>query len=186
MKLSLKKSTFTLILIVIALIVYSIESALPPLVPGIAGARLGLSNVFVLYSLYALGWQSALWVVIARSILGPLITGAPISMFFSISGSLFSLFTMIVIKKAGRDKIGLVGVSVCGSLMHSFGQMLMAYLFTKTALILTYFPVMAAISVPCGIITGVAAGWVLKITRSVQLKNKSKKHKNKVQPERII
>ncbi|MCK5129717.1 MAG: Gx transporter family protein [Clostridiales bacterium] len=170
MKLSLKKSTYTAILIAMALIIYVIESALPPLIPGIAGARLGLANIFVVYALYALGWQSALWVVLIKSILGPLLSGMPTGVFFSMSGSILSLLMMILIVKYTNNKVGIISVSVLGSLMHNVGQFAIAVLFTGTISIVSYFPILSAISVPCGIIVGLVCAWILKLTQNITLK----------------
>jgi uncharacterized membrane protein len=56
--------------------------------------------------------------------------------------------------------------------MHNAGQAVIAALFTSAAAVSVYFPVLALISVPCGIITGVAADRLLKITRNITIKNK--------------
>ena len=170
MKLSLRKSTYTSLLIAFALVIYIVESALPPLIPGVAGARLGLSNIFVLYALYALGWQSAFWVILIKSLFGPILSGTPTGIFFSLVGSGLSLATMIFLKNLLNSKIGIVGVSVVGSLMHNVGQFIVAIIFTSTISISTYFPILASISVPCGIITAVSCSGILKLTESITLK----------------
>lgn len=177
MKLSLKKSTYTALLITMALIIYIIESSLPPLIPGVAGARLGLTNIFVLYALYALGWQSALWIIIIKSLLGPIFSGMPTGIFFSLAGSILSLSTMILLKIFSNNKVGLLGISVSGALMHNVGQIIVAIIFTGTFSIITYFPILAIISVPCGIIIGLLCTWILKLTQNISLKKSNIIHK---------
>jgi len=170
---TLNKKTYISLLIALSLIMYVVESSLPPLIIGVAGARLGLSNIFVLYALYALGWQSAIWVLLIKSFLGPLLVGAPTAIFFSLSGGMLSLSAMSLIKQLTHDEVRLIGVSIIGAFMHNIGQIIIAMVFTKTVSIIIYFPYLALISVPCGIITGTAAGWILKLTQNIGIKNKS-------------
>ena len=172
MKLSLRKTTFIALLAAFSLITYFIESLLPPLIPAVSGARLGLSNIFILYALYAFGWLPAAILALIKSFLGPIFAGAPTGIFFSLAGSILSLATMALLKNVAKVRFGVAGISVAGSLMHNIGQAVIAALFTSTAAVAIYFPVLALISVPCGIITGVAADRLLKITRNINLKNK--------------
>lgn len=171
MKLSLRKTTFIALLAAFSLITYFIESMLPPLVPAVSGARLGLSNIFILYALYAFGWLPAALIALIKSLLGPIFAGAPTGIFFSLAGSALSLAAMALLKNISKIRFGVVGISVAGSLMHNAGQAVIAALFTSTAAVLIYFPLLALISVPCGIITGVAADRLLKITRNITLKS---------------
>jgi len=181
MKPTLKKTAFIALLAALSLITYFIESLLPPLIPAVAGARLGLSNIFILYALYAFGWRSALFVVLIKSLLGPLFAGAPTGIFFSLAGSFMSLSTMIILKKTFKGKFGLVGISVAGALMHNVGQMIIAIIFTSTISIAAHFPVLAMISVPCGIITGIASDRLLKVTQNISIKyKKTKKRRNTI------
>ena len=175
MKLSLRKTTFIALLAAFSLITYFIESLLPPLIPAISGARLGISNIFILYALYAFGWPSALMVAVIKSLLGPLLAGAPTAMFFSLSGTALSLVTMTVLKNVFKGRFGLPGISVAGALMHNAGQMIMAMIFTSSPFIAAYFPALAMIAVPCGIITGVAADRLLKATHNIALKQNNRK-----------
>ncbi len=174
MKLSLRKSTYISLLAALCLISYFIESSLPPLIPTISGARLGISNIFIIYALYAFGWQYAAIIALIKSILGPIFAGAPTGIFFSLAGSLLSLSSMAIIKTCLKNKVGVIGVSVIGSLFHNIGQMIIAMLFTSTGFIILYFPILSMISVPCGIIIGIASDRLLKITNGISIKNKKK------------
>jgi heptaprenyl diphosphate synthase len=170
MKFAIKKSTFIFLLIILSLVFYIGESALSPLVPTISAARLGLSYIFILYALYSLGPKAALTVVLFKSILGPLLSGTPTSIVFSLFASSLSFITMFLVKKHSRNKIGLIGVSVCGSFMHNVGLILFATIITNNISVLSYFPTLGAISAVCGIITGIAATGLLKITQNIYLK----------------
>ncbi len=178
MKISLRKSTFTIILIVLSLTVYLLESSLPPIFPGVAGARLGLSNVFIIYALYALGWQSALWVVVFKTIFGPILAGTPTGLFFSIVGSILSFTTMVLVKNQSKVKFGLIGVSILGSIAHTIGHFIIAIIFVSSFSIISYFPILAIVSVVCGIIVGLICAGILKLTQDIKLKNKLKTRRN--------
>ena len=178
-KIALRKTTFIALLTAFSLITYFIESLLPPLIPAVSGARLGLSNIFILYALYALGWREALFVVIMKSILGPIFAGYPAGMFFSIGGSMLSLTTMALLKHFAPNRFGIIGISVAGAFMHNAGQTIIAILFTATAAVALQFPILAIIAVPCGIITGIAADRLLKVTANISLKNKKKSVRRK-------
>ena len=178
-KIAVKKNTFIALLTAFSLITYFIESLLPPLIPAVSGARLGLSNIFILYALYALGWREALFVVIMKSILGPIFAGYPAGMFFSVGGSILSLTTMSLLKYFTSNKFGIIGVSVAGALMHNLGQTIIAILFTSTITVALQFPMLAIVALPCGIITGVAADRLLKVTANISLKNKKKSVRRK-------
>jgi heptaprenyl diphosphate synthase len=177
---ALKRTTFLALLMAFSLITYFIESLLPPLVPAVSGARLGLSNIFILYALYAFGWKDAMFVALVKSFLGPIFAGAPTGIFFALGGSILSLSTMVLLKNMSGIKFGLVGVSVAGSLLHNVGQMAIAVLFTSTVSIVLYFPVLALVSIPCGIITGIAADRLLKVTENISLKPKKKSKRRKL------
>jgi heptaprenyl diphosphate synthase len=178
-KAALTKTTFISLLIAFSLITYFIESLLPPLIPGVSGARLGLSNIFILYALYAFGWKDAVFIAVIKSILGPIFAGYPAGMFFAIGGSILSLTTMALIKGFASKRFGLIGVSIAGAVMHNAGQVMIAMLFTSTAAVGLQFPILAIVAVPCGIITGIAADRLLKITSSISLKNKKKSVRRK-------
>ncbi len=162
-----RRITLQAILLSLTLIIYVIESALPPLLPGVSGVRLGLSNVFILYTLCVLGISPAVWLMIAKCILGPIFAGAPTAIFYSLAGGILSLMTMIVMKKIFCDKIGLVGISVTGAIMHNVGQLLMAALLTSTGAIFIYLPTMTAMSILTGIVTGLLTGAIIRITRRI-------------------
>ena len=162
-----RKLTRQALLLALSLIIYVVETALPPLLPGVPGVRLGLSNVFVLYALWVMGISPAVWIMVLKSILGPIFSGAPTAMFYALAGGGASLAVMIVLKRVLRDRIGLAGISVAGALCHNAAQIAVAALFTSTAAIFSYLPVLAAMSVPTGIFTGLLAAGIARMTKSL-------------------
>ena len=77
-----RKLVFSAILSAAALVSFLIESLFPPLF--IPGARLGISNVFVLFAVIYIGVKEGFAVLIIKILLGSLFTG-------NISAALYSL-----------------------------------------------------------------------------------------------
>jgi heptaprenyl diphosphate synthase len=61
-------------LLALGIVVYVLEGFFPPLVP-VPGAKLGLSNIVVLFAMLFLGYGSGIFLAIARSILGSFLAG---------------------------------------------------------------------------------------------------------------
>jgi heptaprenyl diphosphate synthase len=151
----------TALLIVFALITYVMESAVPPLVPGMAGARLGLANVFVLYALLALGPGPAIALVVFKGLLGPVLAGSPVGIYYSLAGGALALTAMAVLKKSAG--FGIAAISAAGAFFHNLGQCILASILLGAPSVLLSFPAMAALSVPLGIITGLLCAAVIRV-----------------------
>ena len=72
----LRKLTLTAVLTAAALVMFVLESQLPPLT-AIPGIKPGLSNIFTLFAMQALGPGWALGVLLVRVTLGCVITAPP-------------------------------------------------------------------------------------------------------------
>lgn len=107
------------LLIALAFIFSYIESVLVIPVP-VPGIKLGLANVVVVVALYQMGNLSAVFVSVIRVLLTGLTFGNPNMMLYSLAGCSLSLLVMILLKKTGR--IGILGVSLAGGVMHNLGQ----------------------------------------------------------------
>ena len=83
----LRKLTLTAVWAAAALVMFVLESQLPPLT-AIPGIKPGLSNIFTLFAMLALvpGW--ALGVLLVRVTLGCIITGQGLALFYSLAGGL--------------------------------------------------------------------------------------------------
>lgn len=150
----------TALLLAFALITYAIESAVPPLVPGMMGARLGLANVFILYALFTMGAGPAIAIMLLKGILAPILVGSPTGIFYSLAGGALALAAMIFVKK--RWSFGIAGISVTGAFFHNLGQLIAASLLLGSGSVFYAFPQMAALSVPIGIFTGLLCAGLIK------------------------
>lgn len=138
-------------LLAFALILGYVESLLP-LPFGIPGMKLGLPNLAVLLVLYLFGGKEALAVNLARVVLSGFLFGNLSSVLYSLSGALFSFFTMSICKKV--KGLSVTGVSVAGGCAHNLAQAVVAVLVTSTGQILYYLPPL----IVCGSLTGFGLG----------------------------
>ena len=81
--LATKKLTTLSLLSAIALALYAVESALPPIVP-IPGIKLGLANIITLVVLWKYSAKDAFFVLLVRILLATLFFGQVISLLYSL------------------------------------------------------------------------------------------------------
>ena len=159
----LKKVVRLSMLISLSVVISIIESYVPIFNNVIPGLRLGLANIIILFVLYKYSFKDSLYVSFVRVILVGLLRTGLFSMnfFFSLSGALFSILFMYLVKKI--KKFSVVGVSIIGSITHSIGQIIVAILLLKNENILYYLPYLLVFSIPTGIVTGLIAKKLLNI-----------------------
>lgn len=149
-----KKLATCSILLALALVLSFFESTVFPSVLPLPGVKLGLSNIVTLFSLYALGCIPCAVILILRCIVASFFGGGLTALFFSLTGGVLALITMMLIKSFGAFSI--YGVSISGSAAHSIGQILAAALIFGSSSIFMYLPVMLFAS----LFTGVAIAFV--------------------------
>lgn len=138
------------LLAALALTLSVLEGMLPP-VPGMPpGAKLGLSNVVMMYAAGTLGLPWALALAVIKGGFALLTRGAAAGM-MSIAGGLLSTVCAWALLRWSRAGLALVGV--CGALCHNAGQLLAALTLTGPA-VLGYGPVLALASLGSGLVTG--------------------------------
>ena len=143
---------------VIALVIFAVESKIPPPLP-LPGIKLGLANVVNLFMLF-LGerWKprDVFMVFLTRVLLAAFITGQGMSLIYSITGGVFAITAMIAVKK----KLPIPAVSVAGAIAHNLGQISAAALVLGSGNVFLYLPVLAAGGIISGLLTGFAV-WTL-------------------------
>lgn len=160
--------TYLAVLITFAVVIHTVEAALPLPMP-VPGVRLGLANIITLLTLILFGLRSGLLVSILRSILGSLFVGGLFGFGFwlSVTAGLVSCLAMafmLLLNKKGL--VSLISVSVIGAAVHNLTQLSMASLIiASTALLKGYLPLLLLLSVPTGIFTGLAAYYLEGVTK---------------------
>lgn len=143
------------LLLSLALIIWTVEATLPaPL--AVPGAKLGLANVIILWTLVSMGMGEALLVNLLRTFLGSLLIGSflSVSFFLSLAGGTASALVMGVLWTYARRWVSLLGISVTGAFFHNLVQVITAAFLIGHRGILVYLPVLLAVALPTGLLVG--------------------------------
>lgn len=151
MNIRLRKIALCGVITSFALIAFILEGLLPPLF--LPGARLGLSNAFILLVALLCGWQYAFASLIIKIVLGSIFAGNISSIMYSLPAGLFSL-TLQIILIFVLNRFSIVSVSVFGAVVNSTIQNLVFCLVTGSLEYLYYLPYLALISVFSGALVG--------------------------------
>lgn len=157
--LSLKKLALCGLLSALSLITFLIENLFPPLI--IPGAKIGLSNVFILLSALILGAGYGYITLIIKVLLGSFFSGNISAIVFSLPSGAIAL-TLEVIALYFIKRSSIISVSVLGAVVNITTQNLIFCIYTQTPQYLVYLPYLALIGVLGGIITGFAVYIICK------------------------
>lgn len=153
----IKKLVLLSLLTALALIIFTIESAIPPIVP-IQGIKLGLANVVTLFLVLNADKKSAFAVLIVRITLASIFAGQTISMIYSLCGGLLALAAMCAANFIVKGK-PVWFISTTGAIFHNIGQILAAVLMLSWQVV-GYLPYLLI----SGCITGVLIGLLTDFT----------------------
>ena len=90
------------LLTALALVLGLLDRAIPltALLGGAApGIKLGLANTVLIYAVYLMNWQSAVFLMLSKVILSGLIFGSLTAILYSLSGGILSLLVMLLIRR---------------------------------------------------------------------------------------
>lgn len=152
---SVKKLTTLALFTTIALTIFLLESLIPPLIP-VPGIKLGLANIVTLILLVKTSWKDALYVLIARILLGSIFAGQMMSFLYSLAGGLFCLLVMIVAHHLLGTKL-LWFTSILGAIAHNTAQIAVAAAVLGSGYVFYYYPYLILSGVVTGLFTGAAA-----------------------------
>lgn len=168
MKLTTKQLTLCALLTAMALALSYLENLFPlSLAVPVPGVKLGLANIVTVFALYALGPGEALLILLARCVLGALFAGNMNALIFSLLGGLSALGTMALLSR--RRGLSVYGVSTGGAAAHNCGQIAAAVWTLGSAAPLYYLPVLLAVSLLTGGLTGLASACLFQGLRSTNL-----------------
>lgn len=159
------------LLVALALALSVIEMMIPLPVP-IPGAKLGLSNIIILVTIYFYDFKSSLTVSVLKSFLLVLITGSVIAFFYSLLGAVLSVISMYFALKYSKGRISLIGVSEIGAFFHNLGQIIVATIFMENIKIIYYFPALVLIGVFTGFFVGLSSNYIIYHLKKLNFKAK--------------
>jgi heptaprenyl diphosphate synthase len=145
-----------------ALVLYTVESMIP--VPFIApGAKLGLTNLITVISLYTLKSKKDVFlIIILRLLLSTIFSGNLSTFMYSATGALLSYFIMIFVKTTFKDKVSIIGVSASGAFFHNVGQLIIGSLIVQNVAVMLYLPILSAAGLGTGIFIGITSNFIVK------------------------
>lgn len=169
MKLTTKQLTLCAVLTAMALALSYLENLFPlALAIPIPGVKLGLANIVTVFALYALGPAQALMILAARCLLGAMFAGNANALLFSLLGGFAAMLAMILLVRLERFSV--YGVSIGGAAAHNCGQMAAAVLTLGSTAPLYYLPVLLAVSLAAGALTGLVAGSLFQALEHTNLR----------------
>ncbi len=136
----------------LAAVISVAESALPPLPLLPPGAKLGLSNILLMYLVMEIGLPYAAAVAIFKSTVVLLTRGATAAA-MSLAGGLLSLIAIFLIWRIRA--IGSVGLGVISAIAHNMGQLAVSSVIVGGAAIY-YLPALLIFAATTGTVTGIA------------------------------
>lgn len=155
----LKKLTLTAVLTAAALVMFVLESQLPPLT-AIPGIKPGLSNIFTLFTMETLGPGWAFGLFLTRVTLGCVITGQGSAFLYSFAGGLCAYALMLLLRRKLKGSTLWVKSVLC-AMAHNAGQLAAAAAIARTGAVWSYLPVLIPAAILAGTLTGLCAQLVL-------------------------
>ena len=156
---NIKKITLIALLTTIALIIFSVEGQLPPIVP-IPGIKLGLANIVTVYAMFTLGSYPTLMILICRIFLGSILSGQIFSIVYSLSGGILCYFSMLIMRRL-ITKQQLWVCSAVAAIFHNLGQIAVAAVVMGTPGVIVYLPLLMISGIASGIFTGLCAQFLV-------------------------
>lgn len=135
----------------LALIVSLIESMLPPIVPMLPYAKIGIGNVVLLACFLLVGTLDGYIVLVLRCLLNAVFAANMASLAWSLPSALIAYFLMTVLYKTRIFSV--CGVSVVGGMAHNLVQICVASLIVGKS-VFVYLPYMMLAGAIAGIVTG--------------------------------
>lgn len=152
----MKKSTLQLcrtgMLAAVALVLSVLENMIPDLPFVLPGMKLGLSNIAVMFALEMCPLLSALALVAVKAFFA-LVTRGATAFLMSLAGGLLSALGMYLLIHCKKPVFGALGIGILGAFAHNMGQLLAAFLLVSDA-VYVYLPLLSALSVVTGALTG--------------------------------
>lgn len=150
-----KKLVLLALLTAIALTVFLIEAQIPPIVP-IPGVRLGLANIVTVFAVFAIGSKEGAAVLLCRIFLGAVFAGNFSTILYSAAGGFCAIAVTVGMKKLLTTR-QLWVAGALGAMAHNIGQMAAAVAISQTPSLVIYLPLLLAIAIVTGSLTGLSA-----------------------------
>lgn len=171
-----KKLTNMALLLALALVISVVELQIPMPVP-IPGAKLGLSNIIILVSLYFYGFKASLTISLLKSFMLVLITGAVSAFFYSAAGAILSTIAMVIALRFHDKLFSFIGVSEIGAFAHNIGQIIVSVIVMENIKMFYYLPLLVFVGTFTGFFVGLSSNFIIKHMKKLYVGEKLKWNK---------
>ncbi len=154
-----KRLTRTALFGAVALIVFLVENAFPPLMSFAPGAKLGLSNAVVFLAIMMLGYTDAFAVLLIKLTLGSVFSGNVAALMYSAPAGLASFAVMALLYRFAFDRIGIPSISLFAAVVFNAVQLGIAGAISGVNL-MGLLPVMLV----AGVLAGFTVGLICWLT----------------------
>lgn len=155
-----KKIALSGLFLALALIVSLLESLLPPIVPALPYAKLGLGNVVLLMCFVLVGVREGYCVLLLRCLLAAVFAGNFSSLMWSVPAALAAYTAMYLLYKTRF--FSTVALSAVGGMVHNAVQMAVGVGVVGSA-VAAYLPYMLVAGGVAGVATGIVCHFVLAV-----------------------
>jgi len=150
------------IMLAIMFVVSSLERMLPPFPFIPPGARIGLANVVVMYTVFFIGAKEAFALNFLKAGLISLSRG-PLAGALSLAGGMLSVCVVVLLVKLFGNRVSVIVINVAGAMAHNIGQLAVFSVIMGVSSALYYLPFLMIVSVFFGIVTGIVLRVVLPV-----------------------
>lgn len=150
--LNAKRVALAGIMLALALIVALLESMIPPIVPMLPYAKLGLTNVVLLACFLLVGVWEGYVVLVIKCVLSAVYAGNMAMLLWSLPSALVAYTAMVLLHRTKLFSV--TGLSMTGGMLHNFTQILVATIVVGKS-VFFYLPYMLLAGGVAGLVTGV-------------------------------
>lgn len=143
----------------LALLSFMLESLFPPLI--VPGARMGISNIFILLAVFMLGKWYAFIVLIIKCVLGSIFAGNPSAMLYSIPSGIISLFVQVLLIFKVKN-ISVLATSILGAVINITIQNVVFCIIGNALVYFYYLPYLLLVAILSGAIVGATTLLLIK------------------------
>lgn len=154
-----KKITLCAIFSAFTLIVFILESLFPPII--IPGAKMGLSNVFIILGIIILGPWYGFAILLVKILLGSVFAGNISAIIYSLPAGLITCFFEVFLIYF-TSRISILAISALSAVINIIIQNLTFCIVTGTWSYIIYSPYLSIIGLISGIIVGFAVYLIIK------------------------
>ena len=147
------------LLTALSLLSFMLENLFPSIL--VPGARIGISNIFILLDVILVGVPYGFAALIIKCVLGSLFSGNVFAVVYSLPAGAVAL-TVETLLFMFIGKLSIVAISVAGAVINSVVQNATYCLVTKSVYLITYLPYLVGIGVIGGLIVGFAVYLIIK------------------------